>query len=132
MRKLIYLIAICLPFAAQPVQAQGTQEVFAQIERSIAGANASSLSAYFGSQVEVTINDQDNVYSKDQATFVIKEFFQDHPVRSFKILHTGSSNNTYYAVGEYYSTRGRYDTNVFIKKNGNSYLIEQIRFESEQ
>jgi len=40
MRKLIYLIAICLPFAAQPVQAQGTQEVFAQIERSIAGANA--------------------------------------------------------------------------------------------
>jgi hypothetical protein len=110
---------------------QQADEIFARIERAIVSGDAATLSSFFGSQVEVTIKDREDIYSKDQATFVVREFFQNYPVRSFKILHKGSSSNTYYAVGEYYSTRGKFDTNVFIKRSGNTYVIEQIRFELE-
>lgn len=110
--------------------AQSTEEVFAKIERAIATTDAQALSNYFGPQVEVTIGEKYEIYSKDQATFVIKEFFQDHPVRSFRIKHTGNSNSTYYGLGDYYSTRGAFLVNVFLKKTGNTYVIEEVRFET--
>ncbi|MBX3102601.1 MAG: DUF4783 domain-containing protein [Bacteroidetes bacterium] len=128
---MLILLSGLLAGGNAPAQAQQADEVFARIERAILAGDAGTLASFFGSQVEVTITDREDIYSKDQATFVVKEFFQNYPVRSFKILHKGSSSNTYYAVGEYYSTRGKFDTNVFIKRSGNTYVIEQIRFELE-
>src|SRR6185369_4223542 len=96
-RRLAALIAaVMLTGVLGRAQAQNSDEVIASVEKAILGANANALAQYFDNQVEITIGDKDNIYSKDQATFVVKEFFQNYPVRSFKILHKGSSSDTYY------------------------------------
>lgn len=114
---------------AQNNTLQGT---ITAIEQSIGKSDAQGLSKYFDTYVEVTINDVETTYPKTQAAFVLKEFFMNNKLQSFHILHQGSSANTYYAVGEYNSSQGKFDANLFLKKIGGAYFIEQIRFEKEK
>lgn len=107
-------------------------DVFNKIEQCIRTGDAVALSAYFNNNVEITVGKTDQDYAKAQAQFVIRDFFANNPVRSFAIVHKGSSGDTYYAVGTYQSARGNYDTNIFLKRNGGSFLIEQIRFEMDR
>lgn len=125
MKKVLLIILI---FAAFLANAQNSE--LSKIESAIKAGNADQLSALFANTVEVTVpGGEEKDYAKNQATFVIKEFFQKNSVKSFSILHKGNSANTYYAVGKYVASTGTYDTNIFLKKSGSAYLISQIRFE---
>jgi hypothetical protein len=116
----------------QPVSllsAQGVSETVKAIEKAIASNDAQQLTKYLASEVELTINSKEEVYPRKQAEFILKEFFMNYPVSSFRIVHQGNSSETHYAVGEYISSRGRYDTNIFIKRTTAGFQIEQLRFE---
>ena len=134
------LILFGIIFATQNLVAQApnpqpggnADETLARIEAAIRSGDAINLSNYFNQSIEVTTDEKDEVYSKNQAQFVIKDFFIKYPIKSFNILHKGNSNQTYYAVGMYVSNRGSFDANLFLKKNGSSFLIDQIRFEKDK
>lgn len=132
--RLLVALAVVLgiTMAAQPASAQSADEVLNAAEASIRKADAGSLSAHLNATVEVTIGEKDEVYSANQAKFVLEEFFMKNPVRSFTLMHRGSSGDTYYAVGSYVNSSGvSFDTNIFLKKVGNRFVIEQIRFETD-
>lgn len=112
--------------------AQSLQQTLTGIEQSISRADAQALSKYFNEYVEVTINEKEETYPKAQAIFILKEFFSSNKIQSFHILHQGSSNQNFYAIGEYKTSQGKYDANIFIKKIGTNFLVEQIRFEKEK
>jgi|YNPMSStandDraft_2_1061718.scaffolds.fasta_scaffold01163_6 hypothetical protein len=107
-------------------------EVFQQIESAIKKGDAAALSTHFNSMLDLTILDKEQTYSSSHAMYVMKEFFMNYPVRSFSILHKGNSGDNVYAVGSYISTKGVFDTNIFIKKYGNTYKINQLRFEPDK
>lgn len=110
-------------------QTPASDEVFAKIENAIKKSDSQVLSQFFNSTVEVTINDNDQDYARNQAQFVVKEFFTNYPVRSFTLMHKGSSGNKFYAVGSYISARGTFDTNILVQKTDNGYYVFQLRFE---
>lgn len=112
--------------------AQSSDQVFAAIEEAIQKGDAQALSKHFHTHVDITIGDKDVPYTSSQAFYVVREFFMNYHVRSFRIVHKGSSGNTFYAIGDYYSTRGKFDANIFLKKVNNTYKIEQLRFEQDQ
>ena len=120
-----------LVLAGAQVQAQSADDVFQQIARSIQAGNSASLTTQFAANVEVATPAADGAYSSKQAQFVVADFFKDFPVKSFKIVHKGNSGSTHYAVGSYTSTKGVFDTNIFIKKIGGKFVVSQIRFEAE-
>ena len=103
--------------------------VLKQIELAIRQGDAASVARFFNSRVELSINHREGDYSKQQAQFILKEFFTNYPVRSFVFMHKGTSGNVYYAIGNYVSTRGTFDVNLFLKKNHHTFFIEQLRFE---
>lgn len=125
------LVAATLLLLSLSARAQSVDEIFAKIESAIRAGDAAALAAHFNSSVEVTIADKGQDYSRNQAQFVIKEFFQGAAVKSFGFAHRGNSGSTHYAVGNYVSARGTYDVNVFIKKYPEGYRIDQIRFDRE-
>jgi Domain of unknown function (DUF4783) len=128
----ILVMVLGINIAAQTASAQTADEVLNAVEASIRKGDAGALSAHLHTTVEVTIGDKDEVYSANQAKFVIEEFFMKNPVRSFTLMHRGSSGDTYYAVGAYVNGSGvSYDTNIFLKKVGSRYVVEQIRFETD-
>jgi hypothetical protein len=127
------LLFICLLSAGTTV-AQTADETFRAVEQSIAKSDAQGLGQLLADQVEITIDKTEQEYPKAQAAIVLRDFFMNYPCRSFRILHKGNSADTHYAVGEYIVSRGninKFDTNIFIKKRGNKFVIEQIRFEKE-
>lgn len=132
-RKWALFLALAMVLGTGIVaQAQTADGTLKQVETAIRAGDAEALAAHFHTTVEVTIGENDNVYQAAQAKFVLKDFFQKHSPRSFSILHKGNTADTYYAVGAYVSSSGtNYDTNIFLKKVGARYVIEQIRFEAD-
>ncbi len=130
--RVFLIILFLLQYSCFLLAQNQSDEVFQQIEQAIKKADANALSNYFNSMVDLTIIDKEQTYSNSHAMYVVKEFFMNYPVRSFSILHKGNAGDNIYAVGSYISTKGAFDTNIFIKKYGNTYKINQLRFEPDK
>ena len=134
MRYLCSFVLVCylVCMAHHTAPAQTLEATLTEIERAIVAGDAQALSRYFNRDVEINIEDKEQVYNKTQAAYVTREFFMKYPVKTFRLLHKGSSGDRFYAVGEYFSLRGKFDTNIFIKKSGNEYVVEALRFDKSK
>jgi hypothetical protein len=91
---------------------------------------ASDLGKYMDDNVEISLPDKSNNYSKAQAILVLKDFFDNNEVKSFEVKHKGDQNGGQYCVGTLQTKSGNYRTTVFMKtKTGKDY-IKAIRFQS--
>ncbi|TMI92078.1 MAG: DUF4783 domain-containing protein [Bacteroidetes bacterium] len=91
---------------------------------------ASELGKYMDDNVEISLPDKSNNYSKAQAILVLKDFFDNNEVKSFEVKHKGDQNGGQYCVGTLQTKSGNYRTTVFMKtKTGKDY-IKAIRFQS--
>lgn len=130
--KLLILMIVSIGWFIPAHAQQTTDLTFKKIEAAIKTNDFKTLATFFNTNVEIIIGEKEDTYAKLQAQFVIEEFFISYPQRSFSILHKGSTAGNFYAVGSYISTRGTFDTNIFIKKYGENFLIDQIRFEKDK
>ena len=91
---------------------------------------ATELGKYMDDNVEISLPDKSNNYSKAQAILVLKDFFDNNEVKSFEVKHKGDQNGGQYCVGTLQTKSGNYRTTVFMKtKTGKDY-IKAIRFQS--
>lgn len=94
--------------------------------------DAELLSSYFNSTVELSTPSGDGVYSKAQAKQILARFFEKNTPTGAKIVHRGSSgNNANYAVVSLETTKGKFRVNLFMKQNGNTNLVHELKIESE-
>lgn len=92
--------------------------------------NSSELAKYFDDNVELTVPDKSDNYSKAQAQLIVKDFFSNNGVKGFNLEHKGDSPGGHYCIGTLQTNTGKFRTNVFMKtKNGNE-VIKDIRFQS--
>jgi|GEM_PF-96534 len=91
--------------------------------------NTTVLSGYFNTSIELAILDQEDIYSKQQAEQIIKEFFAKHVPSSFVILHKGGKEGSQYAIGNLTTTSGNFRVTLLIKQKENKPYIHQLRFE---
>ncbi len=123
-----FAFVVCLLVYIQPVQAQN----FDNIANSIKAGNASALAANFQNNVEITIKDAGNSYSKSQAEMVLKNFFASHQPKSFAIAHQGTSpEGSKYFIANLATSAGNYRTYVYAKNAGGVWVIQEIRFEEQ-
>lgn len=128
-RLLGFLLLVSAWFAPAALRAQAPNDVFARIEAAIRVGDVETLSRFFNASVQVTTPEVDQDFSAVQAKHVLKEFFDKNKVRSFALIHRGQSGDSYYAMGEYQSLNGKYDVNLILVRNGNSFQLDIIRFE---
>lgn len=108
------------------------QDIFSDFESAIAGGNANKFAKYLSSSVELELpGEVEGIYSKQQTIVILNRFFDKYPPSAFKLVHRGSSaSGSKFAVGDY--TTGEEKTfrvTVFVKKQGDQYLIQEIEFE---
>jgi hypothetical protein len=105
------------------VQAQGEDQVFNSIANIFTQNNYQEFSKYFANTLDMTLEDEDGTYGKQQALVLIKDFFESHETKSFRVKHIGSSNErTNYAVCELKSNSKTYS--VYILLNKQSEIIQ--------
>ena len=90
--------------------------------------NSSQLSSYFDENVELTLPDKSDSYSKAQAQLIVKDFFGNNGVRGFELKHKGDSPGGQFCIGTLQTNAGNFRTNVFMKTKNGREVVKEIRF----
>ncbi len=130
-KRVFWLVALCLfSLAATPLSAQN--EVINNVRDALKTGSSKELGKYFNNTVEISINGEKASYSRNQAEFIIKDFFGKYPPKGFRYVHQGSSKEGLkYTVGTYTHDRGEFRVFMLIKQFGGSYLVDKIDFNQE-
>ena len=120
----LFLFSFLLVTAIPLLQAQSV-EVPSGIISALTEGNAGSLSGYLNANVELVIGAQNDVFSKQQATGIISDFFRKNHVNGFELLHKGNKDAASFAIGTLKTSSGSYRVYVLTRKNE----IQQLRIE---
>jgi hypothetical protein len=128
--KPFLIIAVALLMAPAITKAQAPDsEAIAQAFKT---GNAKELSRFFSPNVELKILAKEDVYSKTQAEIILKDFFAKNPPRNYTSVHNGTSKaGAQYTIGQLTTSNGTFRTYYFLKKSGNTFLIQELRLEQE-
>ena len=92
--------------------------------------NSTELSKYFDDDVELTLPDKSDNYSKAQAQLIVRDFFSNNGVTGFDLKHKGDSPGGHFCIGTLQTSAGNFRTNVFMKEKKGKEVIKEIRFQS--
>lgn len=92
--------------------------------------NASQVAKFFDNNVEISMPDKSNSYSKSQGELVLKDFFANNFVKSFDIIHKGENAGSQYCIGTLVTRGGSFRTTIFMKQKGDQQVLQELRFEN--
>jgi len=91
------------------------------------------LSKLFAATVEITILEEENVYSKTQAELILDKFFSENKPASVKILHKVNTNPNYlFGVLTLTAGNGTYRVTYTLKKGDSGLTLIELRIEAEK
>ncbi|WP_295792385.1 DUF4783 domain-containing protein [Mucilaginibacter sp.] len=126
--KLLYLpflvIFYVIPTAAGPIE---------KVAELIRQGNVSELSKMFAANVEISMQSDDNVYSKVQAGLILDKFFSQNKPISVKIFHKVNSNPKYqFAVIILNTQKGPFRITYTLKDTDGTLVLIELRIEPEK
>ena len=129
MKSIKLVLLSFLMLCALPNVAAQSSEVSSEIISALDKGDAGKLSAYLNTNVELVVGNKNDVFSKQQASGIITDFFRTNKVSSFQLLHKGNKEATSFAIGEIKTNTGNYRVYVLTRKSGNQTVIQQLRIE---
>jgi len=109
-----------------------TADIIDDIATAIRSGNPKSISKYFIDNIDFKVLEQEDIYSKQQAEMMLKDFFTKHPVKSYTVAHKSTpKNGSQYVIGTLETTTGKFRTYFLIKTAGTQTLIHQFKIENE-
>lgn len=106
--------------------------ISSDISKALTTGDAKKLAANFNESVDLTILDDEGVYSKIQAEQIIKKFFNAHPIQKYEVVHVGNSKDgSAFEIGKLSSKTKVYRTYYVLKGNGAQQKIHQFRIEDD-
>ena len=124
--KLFFTLSLLIASLSSFVKFGGIDDVIAAMKT----GNSNQVAKYFDNNVDISMPDKSNSYSKSQAELVLKDFFSSNPVKSFEIIHKGENAGSQYCIGTLQTKSGTYRTTVFMKQKGDMQVLQELRFEN--
>lgn len=127
MRKIIFLSTVVIAFlltAFKPIA--GLDDVINALKT----GNAQELSKYIDDNVEISLPDKSDNYSRAQSVMVLKDFFNNNGVTGFEVQFKGENGSGQYCIGNLKTRSGVYRTTVFMRTKNNKQVIKEIRFKA--
>lgn len=127
------ILSILLFFTLSQSHMEPLLDISDDVAASVKTGNAANVAKFFSASIDMKILDKEDVYSKAQAELVLKDFFTKNPVKSFAVMHKGTSKTgDQFAIGTYETTSGKkFRTYFLFKKEGAGLTIQQLRFETQ-
>lgn len=91
--------------------------------------NATELARYIGDNVEISLPDKSDRYSRAQATMVLQDFFSNNGVKSFELKHKGDNGGDQFCIGTLVTRTGSFRTTVYLSSRNGQQLVREIRFQ---
>jgi len=131
MKSISLTVAFLFAILILSATIQDQARIPAGISTAIKSGNATELSKFMNSTVELLVLDKEDFYKKNVAETILKDFFTSHHVRDFIIRHQGGSNDAQYAIGNLKTETGDFRVHILLKKVGQDLLIHQVRIEPD-
>jgi hypothetical protein len=112
-------------------QAQDQSKIPVGISLAFKAGDASELSKYINSTVELLLLDKEDFYKKNVAETILKDFFTEYRIKDFTVRHQGGINDAQYAIGNLKTEKGDFRVYFLLKKVDQELLIHQIRIEPD-
>ncbi len=105
----------------------------AEITRAISRGDAEKISAYFDESVELAILNDEDVYSRTEASNKLKGFFDKYPPRGYSQVHRGTSKSkdSVYCIGNLVTEKAVFRVYIYMRVNGEQHRIQEVRFDKE-
>lgn len=135
MKKNSIIISLVIVVASSLLRLfAGTLE--ADIVKNIADAirkgNATELSQYFYTTIDLSVQEKEGTFSKAQAEQVLKDFFSKNTPKIFEIKHQGnSSDGSNYVIGNLVTSKGNFRVYFLIKNIGGKQYLQQLQIEAD-
>jgi len=110
---------------------QDQTKIPAGISIAIKSGNATELSKYMNSTVELLLLEKEDFYKKVVAETILKDFFNEYHTKDFVIRHQGARNDAQYAIGNLETEKGSFRVYILLKKVDQELLIHIIRIEPD-
>lgn len=124
--RLIATLSLVLMSLAAFAQSDITDK----ISNAFAKGDAAGIVAHFQSEVDMTVLDDEDIYSPKEAQEVLEKFFEEHQPTGFKVKHEGTSKlNDQYRIGDLKTKNGDFRVTFFLKGKNNVMKIQQLRIE---
>ena len=101
-----------------------------EVINAMRSGNSAELSKYFDDNVELTLPDKSDSYSKAQAQLIVRDFFNNNGVKGFDLKHKGDSPGGHFCIGTLQTNAGNFRTNVFMKTKNGKEVVKEIRFQA--
>lgn len=125
---MIKFIVLFIALIFNPAQDETIQDIGTAIK----AGSSKELIKFCNNTVEIKINGESSNYSRNQAEVILKDFFLKNPPKAFTYIHQGASpEGLKYTIGKLTHEKGAFRVVMFIKKIGDSYLIDTLNFSKE-
>lgn len=107
-------------------------ETITSAKMAIKAGDSHSLVKYFDKVIELKTDSEEGTYSRNQAEFVLKNFFRKHSPKGFTYNHEGSSpGGSKYTIGTFECGTGVFRVYMKLKNINNRYYIDTLDFTKE-
>lgn len=106
-----------------------SNDVPPEIVSAIESGDAARISSFLNNNVELVVENKNDVYSKQQATSIITDFFRNKRVTSFQVIHKGNKDASIFFIANMRTNSGIFRVYVLTRRTGNQNLIQQLRIE---
>ena len=131
--KTIFLLWLMMGYITGFADQPGSDETNKQITNAIAAGNATVISTYFNSMIDLGISGNEDSYSKAQATRILQDFFSKNPVKTYKVTRQGTSNDgSLFSIGTMDAGSKNFRVYYLLKKVEGRYLIQQLQIQAEK
>ncbi|HMC98183.1 MAG TPA: DUF4783 domain-containing protein [Flavobacteriales bacterium] len=104
-----------------------------QVVLAMKTGNSKDLATHFIANIDLTVKETADVYSKAQAEQILRKFFNDHPPVDLVIEHSGVSKfGDKYFIGILRTRDAYFRVTFFLKKTDADFQVKQLRIESSK
>jgi hypothetical protein len=126
MKPIFTLACAALFFAVSAfTNLSGLEDVISALRK----GNATELARYVDDNIEISLPDKSDSYSKAQAVIILQDFFTNNGVKGFDVIHKGDNGGSQFCIGTLQTRSGNYRTTVFMKTKNGKQLVKEIRFQ---
>lgn len=116
----------------EPINKEVAQlDMKSSIQTGFKTGNAKLIAAYFSPNIDISMLDKENLYSKSQGEQVLKTFFMEHKPVNFVFDHEGKSSNMKYYIGTLTTVNSKFRVTVNIKIVSGVEQISHLTIEKE-
>lgn len=119
-------------FCVQQTSAQAVRVPMEEIMNAFRIGRVHEISRYFDGFVPISINNNQSIYSSNQAELVLRDFLEKNPPRDFTVMDSGSPSPTSkFFIANFLAPSGRYNLYVLLRAKDRAYVIREIKLNKE-